>query len=154
MLGIDKVDRNPAHVTYVVDPREDNALGAVVADHAYWLSELRVRDAEASPTGTIDVVSHGQGTGDAEVLPVAAGGGVLTGGQNQAMSYASETRAWGPVPATVPGDRLEIHATNIGRVVVDPSRAGVSCEAALDIISDGPLVVELAGCGRTVRHAG
>lgn len=152
-LGVDKVDRNPVHVSYVVDPREDNAAGQVVADHAYWLSGLTVRDPAAAPTGTIDVRSAARGTGDAEVLPVAPGAGVMTGGQNQAMAYASETRAWGPVPPTVRADRLEIAATNIGRVVVDPRRAGVSCRATLDITSDGPLVVELTGCGRTVRHA-
>jgi hypothetical protein len=149
-LGIDRVDRNPAHVTYVVDPREDNALGKVVADHAYWLSELQVRDAEAAPTGTIDVVSHGQGVGDAEVLPVATGGGVMTGGQNQAMTYASETRAWGPVPVAEAADRLTVTATNISRVVVDVERAGVTCAAGVDVTSDGPVDVVLAGCGRTV----
>lgn len=149
-LGEDRVDRDPAHVTYVVDPREDNAYGKVVADHAYWLSELQVRDFGAAPIGTIDVVSHAKGVGDPEVLPVATGAGVMTGGQNQAMAYRSEKQAWAETPAAATADRLTVTATNIAHVVVDPTRAGVSCDAQVDIASDGPLTVVLAGCDRTV----
>ena len=44
-LGTAKVDRNPAHVTYVVNPSLDHADLGFVADHAYWLSGVRLRDA-------------------------------------------------------------------------------------------------------------
>jgi hypothetical protein len=46
-LGEARADRSPPQVSYVVDPREDNAEAGVVADSAYWLSGLRVRDAAA-----------------------------------------------------------------------------------------------------------
>ncbi|MPY99174.1 MAG: hypothetical protein GEU97_14475 [Actinophytocola sp.] len=152
-LGEPRAARNPAHVTYVVDPREDNPSGGVVADHAYWLSGLRLRDGDAAPTGTIDVYSAAHGVGDRLVLPVETGAGVLDGGQNQAMAYTSETRDWGPAPKTVTADRLDIDATNVAEVVIDPQRAGVTCGAELAVTTDGPLRVELAGCGR-VEHFG
>lgn len=53
-LGEARADRDPSRITYVVDPREDNADAGVVADHAYWLPGLRVRAAEAG-TGRIEV---------------------------------------------------------------------------------------------------
>ena len=40
-LGTPRVDRNPYHVTYVVDPTEDNAKATTVGDHAYWVSASR-----------------------------------------------------------------------------------------------------------------
>ena len=63
-LGEHRVDRNPAHVTYVVSPGSDSERGAAKADHAYWLSDLRVRDVKAARRGTIDVRSAGFGLGD------------------------------------------------------------------------------------------
>src|SRR4051794_17741112 len=57
-LGAHRVDPDPPHVTYVVDPTEDSAAAGAVADHAYWLSGLAVRNPKAAPTGTIDVRSE------------------------------------------------------------------------------------------------
>ena len=57
-LGTAKVNRNPAHVTYVVDPTLDHADLSFVADHAYWLSGARTR---GSGQGTVDAFSHGLG---------------------------------------------------------------------------------------------
>jgi hypothetical protein len=147
-LGTARARRNPNRVTYVVDPREDNAQAGVVADHAYWLSGLRVRD-ERGP-GTIDVRSLAARRGSPEPLPVETGAGVLTGGQNQAMPYSTETRSWGRAPDQRPRDVLRIRAENVRRAVVAPDRAGVTCGARLVVRTDGPLTVELAGCGRTV----
>ena len=42
-LGSALVDRNPPHVTYVVDPARDSRKYGVVANHAYWVSGLKVR---------------------------------------------------------------------------------------------------------------
>jgi hypothetical protein len=153
-LGTHRVDRNPSHVNFVVDPREDNAGAQVVADKAYWVSGLRVRDAQAG-TGAVEATSHAFGHGDAPVLPVATGAGVMTGGQNQAMAYTRESREWGGVrPATPAQDRLTVRVHNLSRVVVDPVRARISCRAAVDVVSDGPVTVELAGCRRTVTATG
>ena len=56
-LGEHRVVRNPARVTYVVDPETDSERAGAVADHAYWLSGLRL--AEGAEVGTIDVRSLG-----------------------------------------------------------------------------------------------
>ena len=151
-LGTARVDRNPSRVTFVVDPREDNARGLVVADHAYWLSGLRVRDASLG-TGTVDVRSAGLRHRDPIVLPVQTDAGVLSGGQNQAMAYLRESRAWETAASGLRGDRLVVEVRNLRRVVIDPRRAGVSCRAVVEVTTDGPVTVELAGCGRSVRSS-
>ena len=43
-------------------------------------------------------------------------------------------------------DRLEVTATNLARVVIDPTRARVTCDAEVVVDSDGPIEVVLAGC--------
>lgn len=142
-LGTDRVDRNPAHVTYVVDPALDYPALGFVADHAYWLSGLRTR---SSGTGTIDVVSHGFGVGDPTPSSTAYGAGALTGGTLPAIAYASQGRSWGPVPAAPVADVLDVNATNIAAVTIDPIRARVDCAAKVNLTSDGPTAVTLTGC--------
>ena len=148
-----RADRDPSRITYVVDPREDNPAAQVVADHAYWLSGLRVRDAEAG-TGTIEVRSEAFGEGVPEVQPVTVGAGTVTGGAFGTAPYA-ERRQDVAEPAAAPkADRLVVSATNVGRVVVDPARAQLSCAADVQVESDGPLEVVLEGCNRTVGAPG
>ena len=43
-LGTARVERNPAHVTYVVNPARNYPELDLVGDHAYWLSRLKLRD--------------------------------------------------------------------------------------------------------------
>jgi hypothetical protein len=43
---------------------------------------------------------------------------------------------------------LEITATNLSRITVHPQRAKLGCDAELEVDTDGPLTVALAGCGR------
>jgi hypothetical protein len=145
-LGTQRVDRNPYHVTYVVDPSEDNAKATTVADHAYWVSGLRVRKAGL---GTVDAVSGAFGIKDAAVLPVEPGAGVLTGGEIPAMAYVSRSQQWGPFGKTARADTLLLTVTNLRTVVVDVARAGLTCNATLTVKTDGPVSVTLAGCGKT-----
>src|SRR5437660_801419 len=42
-LDLAKVNRNPAHVTFVTDPTLDYPAFGFVADHAYWLSGIKLR---------------------------------------------------------------------------------------------------------------
>ena len=148
-LGAARVDRNPPHVTYVVDPVEDRAQSDVVADHAYWLSGLRVRDASKA-RGTIDVRSEGFGTGDEPVGAVTNGAGTLVGGQKGALAYAETRRDWGAVPAAPKRDVLHVRATNVAVAKVDTARARVSCAPTVDLVSDGPLDLQL-GCPAIAR---
>ena len=45
---------------------------------------------------------------------------------------------------------LNLTATNVGRVTINPERAKLDCDAALKVKTDGRVTVSLAGCGRTV----
>ena len=145
-LGEHRVDRDPPSVSYVVDPTEDTR--DVVADHAYWLSELTVRDPDASPTGSIEVHSHGFGVAPATARDRAPGAGVLEGGQNQAMPYVSRGVERIPGEEAAVADKLTISAANVAHVTVDTARARVSCDVKVEVESDGPLEVELTGCPR------
>ena len=154
-LGTDTVDRNPSHVTFVASPRMNFPDDGTVADHAYWLGDVRVRDASGSePLGTIDVRSKGFGVGDPMPSGTQRGAGVLTGGAYAPLAHTSQYQTWGPTPTAPARDQLDIKAKNIAAVTIYPERARVGCDAQLNINSDGPLSVTLAGCDRTVRVDG
>jgi hypothetical protein len=145
-LGTARVDRNPAHVTYVVNPSQDSTVASAVADHAYWLSDIGRRSSSVA-TGTIDVRSEGFGIGDPPVLAVSQGAGTLNGGNHGPMPYYSREQSWGPAPSTPVADVLNITATNISTVTIDAVRARVSCDVQLNVTTDGPLTVIIEGCG-------
>ncbi|HVS68745.1 MAG TPA: hypothetical protein VHE56_09350 [Mycobacteriales bacterium] len=149
-LGTHRVNRNPAHVTYVVNRGEDSRLGKVVADHAYWLSGIVARRATA--IGTIDVRSRGFGVGDPKPSGMTEGAGALTGGTKAAIPYAEFSQTWGAVPKTAKRDVIDVVATNIARVAVDVTRAHIDCHVRVNVKSDGPVRVVLTGCHRTVRR--
>src|SRR5258708_24410703 len=110
-LGDHTVDRNPAHVSYTIDPSLDFATGA--SNHAYWVSGLRTR---ASGTGNIDAVSQAFGVGDSPVLSPTISAGLLSGGSHPAPLLSQERNlAWGPAPTSPVADRLVINATNVDR---------------------------------------
>jgi hypothetical protein len=154
-LGRARVDRNPARVTYVRNPTMDFAEAGTRADHAYWLSDIELRSASgASPRGTIDVRSQGFGRADPPVTATLNDAGALTGGHLGALPYQRQRREWRRAPRTRAADRLVITARNVSTVTVNVRRARVSCRVALDVDSDGPLTVRLAGCARSVRVSG
>jgi hypothetical protein len=140
-LGAHRVDRDPPHVTYVVDPTEDSA--EAVGDHAYWVSGMTVRDAKKAPTGTFDAISEAFGVGDPKPSGVEQGGGTLDGGAHGPMPYVSRTQDWGKAPQTKKTDRLLVRATNVATATVDTARARLSCAPLLVVISDGPLDLRL-----------
>jgi hypothetical protein len=139
-------------VTYVVDPREDSKPARAVADHAYWLSRLRVRDRDASPEGTIDARSHAFGVGDPRVLPLDTEPGTLDGGSHGPLPYVSRARRWSRTPRTRKANRLDVRATNVATATVDVRRARLRCDVDVRIRSDGPLRIRLAGCGIVVTN--
>jgi hypothetical protein len=144
-LGEARVERNPPRVTYVLAPAEDELRVDVIADRAYWLSGLRVRD-ESAGSGFIDVRSDGFGLAEPEALPVDESVDVLSGGNHEPAPYTRRVLAWAPPGSAPVRNRLVIRASNIAAVTVHAARAQVSCGAELDIDSDGPIEVTLAGC--------
>jgi hypothetical protein len=151
-LGPHRVDRDPPHVTYVVDPSEDSAVARARADHAYWASGLRVRDEQQSPRGTIDVRSAGFGVGDAPVLDIASSQGTLEGGAHGPMPYQRRERRWGDAPGLARTEKLFVQATNIGAATFDGTRARVGCAPKLYVQTDGPLDLGVS-CGQITRAA-
>jgi pimeloyl-ACP methyl ester carboxylesterase len=144
-----RIERDPPHVTYVLNPEMDFPEVGVATDHAYWLSGLALRDRDGdAPRGTIDARSAGFGVGDPVPLPTERGGGVLTGGAFL-IPFMSQSREWSEAPAAPAANRLEIRVENLRSVTIHPERARVGCDAELDVTTDGPVAVTLAGCGRT-----
>lgn len=147
------IDRDPAHVTYALNAFWSEPEFGMSAGHAYWLSGLKLRDKTADPpVGTADVVSSGFGVGDPVPLSAQPGAGVGEGGgvivETPRTPYTSLRRDWGLAPRTPVADRLTIKTTNLSELTIDVARARVTCNARLDVTSDGPLRVNLAGCGR------
>ena len=130
-LGTARVDRDPPHVTYVVDPETNSPRAGSIADHAYWLSGLTVKPGAAR--GTIDVRSLGFGTGDAPVGSVQSGAGTLDGGSRGSTPYLSQSLDWGKVPSQPRQDKLVVTATDVATATVDARRAHVSCHPQLDL---------------------
>jgi Putative esterase len=151
-LGTARVRRNPAHVSYVVNPTMDFADRATVADHAYWLSGLRLREsATEAPLGKVDAVSHGFGRADPEPLATVNGAGTLGPGTFGQLPYVERAKDWGPEVAASRRDALTLEVENLRRVRVHPERARLSCKPELEVDTDGPLTVVLAGCDRRLR---
>ena len=125
-------------------------------------------NAEA-PFGTIDVVSHGLGAGDAPPLATQSADGTLvckTGPCRPAAlgcapgtrcdvplepRYTNRSKSWGPPVATGRRNELELKATNIAEITIDPQRAKVDCDAAVKVESDGPVAVSMAGCSKPAK---
>jgi hypothetical protein len=148
-LGTARVNRNPTHVTYVVDPKLDYPKLGFVADHAYYVSGVKPRDAGANGgQATVDVFSHGFGVGDPKPSSTERGAGTLTGGTLAALAFTSQKKTWGPAPKIPTADQLDVTATNVGTVTIDAPRAHVSCDPKVNLKSDGPTKVVITGCAR------
>src|SRR3954452_15463518 len=110
-LGRSVVDRDPAHVTYEVShPDLDRPKLGVVADHAYWLSDVTPRAKGA--TARIDAVSSGFGTADPPVSDTRRGTATLSGGAfpSPTLAYTRQFKTWGAVPASPRTDALTLTA--------------------------------------------
>jgi hypothetical protein len=166
-LGTAQVDRNPSHVTYVLDGARNYSQYAMNGDHAYWVSGLTLRSqshtaSNGDPEGQIDAFSHGFGVGD----PVASGAGsplasglgtptpgTLSGGNMGDLHYLAFSQTWGPKPPGPRSDAIDVTATNIATAALDVRRARVDCNAKVNVTTDGPIAITLVGCPRVV-HAG
>ena len=150
-LGTAKVDRNPAHVTYVVQPDDGLPATGDVADHAYWVSGVALRDGSGTaPLGTVDVRSQALRRRRPDAGPTTQhGAGTLTGGNLGRSPFTSQARRGARRRRRPSANRLDITATNVSASRSTRSGRGVSCKAQLNVTSDGPLTVKLAGCNQS-----
>jgi hypothetical protein len=102
----------------------------------------------------VDAVSQGFGRTDPNAKATKDGTGVLTGGNVGPLTYAEQSKSWGKAPRAPKRDTLQIRATNLALIVVNPARARLDCHAKLDVTTDGPLAVKLAGCRHRAYHFG
>ena len=152
-LGTEPVHPNPAHVTYVYAVSAIDGLGrpwgdfpkiGLVADHAYWLSGLRLAN---GGEGTVDALSHGFGIGDPKPSGKQVRAGALAAGALfPTLPYVETYQTWGVPPVTPRENRLEVKTQNVSALTIDVARAGVDCNAKLDVTADVPLTLTLAGC--------
>jgi hypothetical protein len=77
--------------------------------------------------------------------------GTLTGGNMGDLQYAAFKQTWAREATARRRDAMDVNATNIAAASIDVGRAGVGCNVALKITTDGPIAVTLAGCGRVVN---
>ncbi|MQA63393.1 MAG: hypothetical protein GEU86_18325 [Actinophytocola sp.] len=61
--------------------------------------------------------------------------------------YLREYRHLAEPPEASAANGLDISASNIGALTIDPRQARVDCDAALNVTTDDPLEVTLLGCG-------
>lgn len=151
-----RVERNPPHVTYVYNLKASETRWGLNADHAYWVSGLKLREeAGEAPMGTIDVFSHGFGLGDPVPRPtqrIAGEGRPVAEGAPAGVPWVGFKREWNPAPSAPVQDVLDITATNIREVTIDVRRARVSCDPKLTVHSDGPITIRLAGCTQSTQR--
>lgn len=148
-LAAHRVDRNPHRISYVVDPTFDSERAGLVANHAYWASNMRVRNPMANQQGSVDIRSYGFGLGSVTLSGAITSYGVFEGGHFGPLPY-ERTEQSISLPVSIEArDRIEIEAENISYLTIDVKRARVSCDVLLDVYTDGPLEVELADCNRT-----
>ena len=143
-LGDGFVDRDPPHVTFAYLPATDEPALGLVHDHAYWVSEVRLRDAAAGAApakGVIDVRSHGFGVGDPPSAPGATAGAVPP------FTYTETNRTWGDAPAEPVANAADVTLTNVASARIDLARARLAPGATLTLptTADGDGTVLLDG---------
>ena len=165
-LGMKKRAADPAHVVYGFDADMNEPRFGLNSDHAYWISNISLRDLnhqmpsdpkdpvapkQGTSYGLVDVKSYGFGKGDPIPNPVVKSSGTFNFGvENYSWpNYNSQEVTWGAPPTTPVRNAIDIKAENVATLDIDPKRAKVSCNATVNVDSDGPIVVRLIGCPKT-----
>ena len=136
-LGTTPVNRNPSHVTYVVDGARNYGQYGMIGDHAYWVSGLTLRSqshtaSNGDPEGQFDAVSTWPRTGRPDrvrrVGPDARHAHRRQHGRPPLRELHPDV---GSGPPAARNDSIGVTATNIGAASIDVTRAGVDCNAKL-----------------------
>lgn len=148
------VERDPARISYVFSRQMHQPAYGLTSDHAYWLSGITLRDGQdPSARGTVEAVSFALDGATPPVVERSATTGTtptLIGGAP--VPWVGEEVTWSSPTPGPKADRLTLELGNIRSLTVHAARAGLTCDADIDVISDGPVTVDLAGCPR--RAAG
>jgi len=121
---------------------------------------MKLRSSTPPVTGghaqrSIDALSTGFGDGHPTPSDTQFGADTLTGGNLPTpLVFTRQYRTWGPVPSIPRLRRIDLTARNIAAVTINVRRANVGCGVDLHVDTDGPMTIELGGCGRTVAAGG
>ncbi len=140
-LGDRAVDRSPAHVTFAYVPTSDAPNLGLVHDHAYWVSDVRLADAEGeAPKGVVDARSRAFGVKDPATEQVNDAGVMQ-------LEYVETGRRWLPPESAPTQNTLELSLSNVKSVTLDTARARLDPRQRLTIESDadGASAVALGG---------
>ncbi len=102
----------------------------------------------------MDARSEGFRQNDPAENPTQTYPDTLQGGNLGPLAYEERRKSWDAATPAPARDVLHLDAENLWRVVVHPARARLSCHPQLDVTTDGPLRLTLAGCGRTLEFGG
>jgi hypothetical protein len=145
LLGPAEVERDPSRVDYAFVPDADRPALGLVHDHAYWVSDLRVRDRSGDPfrdpaRGEISARSLAFGEGDPITRRVSL---AHPGPPERATVEGTE---WTEIPSRPKLNALELRLENVGSAEIDGRRAHLSGRRCLRIAidSDGPARVRLS----------
>ena len=139
-LGDGAVDRDPAHVTFAAVPAADDSDLGLVADGAYWVSDLVLADDATGevPKGVVDAFSHGHGQARPETDRHTDGGvGPL------AFAYTEVGLDWAEPATTDPANLLEMTLTNTSAASIDLARAALDPDEELTLEIDADADGEL-----------
>jgi hypothetical protein len=138
---------NPPRVTYSTSNDWNEPLSGFTGDHAYWVSGVTIRDPATSNYGNLDVFSYGIGLGDPVAnATVKTSGSDYASAQNMFHVYNVWSKTLNPAAPIQPRDRIDVTATNLSKIVIDPIRANITCNAVVNVQSDGPIDVVIHGC--------
>jgi hypothetical protein len=140
-LGDRAAVRDPAHVSFAYVPASDAPDLGLVHDHAYWVSGVRLTDAEGlTAKGVVDARSRAFGVADPATTRTQ-GAGVMQ------LPYSEVGLDWvEPEPAAVE-NALELTLANVSAATLDVRRARLDPRAPLTVEStaDGASSLLLAG---------
>ncbi|MBA2630923.1 MAG: prolyl oligopeptidase family serine peptidase, partial [Thermoleophilaceae bacterium] len=149
-LAAPVVQRDPRRVDYAFLPDADRSALGLVHDHAYWVSDLRVRDAAGDPAtdparGEISARSSAPTSGFAQAGRPVTKPVTAPNGESPAPQSVIGTE-WERIRRLRPRNALRLNLENVGRATIDGRRAGLTGRRclAVSIRSDGDSSVRLA----------
>ncbi|MGI8726573.1 MAG: hypothetical protein ACR2K6_02690, partial [Solirubrobacterales bacterium] len=148
-LGNEPRSGDPSRVNYAYIPAADRPELDLIHNHAYWVSELELRDGTGEPAtdparGEIDAKSLAYGEGEPNTTSVGPGAAAPLDGLTGVNTI--EGTEWDGIPSAPAENALELELENVGEVLIDGTRAKLDGTTPLRITytADGPGAVRVA----------
>ena len=168
-LGNARRASNPAQVTFTrapcLDPAMWNPDYGLVADHAYWVHDIALREAPTQttcvdPDASLDEVNR-SGSVEATSLAIPRftddGQPVAGAGPAPEQTGTYQMTGYDPAPGTLlpASNALTLTLTNVGSLLVDGNAARLATDQPLTVTvtTDGPATIRLSGLDGLQGHA-